>query len=257
MATQTVLVKTVPIWMDIEGYVVRDYGSAPTPSAGRTVIQSEKYGRHVEGRSGRVVQVEQSAQSPIWRQAAKMIRDLDGLAAFMSEFGWIGRTWTRGAVNSRNAEVCRFPEGTQHSKKFGLLYMQLKEPQNAAAALLGDIVESIQRMASCVDRMDRDGFLALSGGALTNEAEISPSTSIAPWTIRLPSLMALLRYQMWAEFGADDSHPPSVSGFRNCVNCGRAMSIGGKRGATYRTDAKFCSESCRVAHHQRKKRARR
>lgn len=253
-AAQPVLVKTMPIWIDVEGYVVRDYGPYPPHLAERTVVSFGKAGRHIEGRSGRVVQIEQSAHSPIWRQAAKQVTDLEGLAAFMSEFGWIGRSWAKGAAIPRNAEVRRFPDDAQQRRKFGPIYVQLKEPQSASEVHLAGIVEAIQDMANCVDCLDRDGFLALTGGALTAEAEIAPSASIAPWTIRLPSLMALLRYQMWAEFGADASQTPAVSGFRSCVNCGRSMPIGGRRGATYRVDAKYCSDSCRVAYHQRKKR---
>jgi ribosomal protein L24E len=112
--------------------------------------------------------------------------------------------------------------------------------------IIDEHLQGIKRLAEYVEAGDREGFsLVLNGNRLLDRANIAIDISQpeSPLIVEAPSLLRFMVVEMWNEFGGER---PAKLGFRTCSHCGRQFQIGGRRGTkTLRTDARFCSNSCR------------
>lgn len=219
-------------WRDVDGYVARDYG--PRPTEDRTFLRPS--GEQIEGRSGIVECFWHEAHKGqrLWREVSR-IDNLEGLTRFMDRHGPLSE------VSPERGEDIGWPRA------------RLPEPQSFSGLGEMGLVAQLSDLAATVDALDRQGFIDKLAFTPLGSPRIYPRGTGAPWTLQFPSLFELLKYEMLCEFGDEELARPAHLSMRPCANCGKTIATGGRRGATRRADAKFCSDSCRVAAHNRNK----
>jgi hypothetical protein len=166
-------------------------------------------------------------RSPLWREASKMINDLDGLAKFMTRYGPLDPTGQYGRTGP----------------------LQKHNITEDDAAVL---VKTIRELSSAADMTDADGrasakaMLAETSGRFRNaELTLQADGSVS---VEVPSLLAFLKWEMLSQIGRGQT-------IRTCPICSRPVAVGGRRKVTRRVDAKYCSRSCKTRASQLKKRA--
>ncbi|QND60323.1 zinc-finger domain-containing protein [Mesorhizobium huakuii] len=244
MTAKQATVRTVQLWRDTAGYEIKDYGHPPSDMA-----SLGPSGRCIEGRSAKVVPVvygiAPGKTGEAWRRASRKLRrvkSLDDLCRFMTEFGPIDQAAGMLPIGAFFNPSC----GSDHAGHVELPHAQ-SLPQVFADGYIRDIAALVDYSASD----DSEGFLSAISGTLATRAVLRPMSG-ALWVTELPSILALLKYDMWCSFGEGRSVP---SARRLCANCGTTMHVGDarKRGGKPVT-ARFCSNKCRVGSHLRQKR---
>jgi hypothetical protein len=173
----------------------------------------------IVGKSGEVEAVRYKTGSnrvPIWPKLRKL-SDPDDIARFMSNWGEIDRS------------------------------MWMRSQYVASADLLLDRVRGLKYLVAFVESNDMDGFLAalrdriVFHGTLRREAD-GPAGGLVGEAANLAQFLVL---EMWLDFGGDR---PSRGGMKACGWCTQPFRAGGRRKSTgLRSDAVYCSKSCRNA----------
>ncbi|MBI3702729.1 MAG: hypothetical protein HY244_02475 [Rhizobiales bacterium] len=203
---------------DLAGYEVRDYGN-PAPVPGASLLAGPPSGIHIVGKSGTNETVTISTAQNLRRwEKVRRINSPEEIVEFMNAWGQISR-WL----------------GDDGSKPYSEAYI-LIEPH----------LQSIKQLASYVEGGDKRNFyLSLTGNRLLDRAIIAVDVNEpdSAFIVEAPSLLRFMIVEMWNEFGGER---PADFGFRICPHCGTQFQVGGRRDTkTRRTDARFCSDSCR------------
>lgn len=205
----------VTVIRDIDGYQVVDYGPE---RPGRTLLGAPPSGIHIVGVSGRNESVTYSLDQNLrlWKKIVAA-EDVDGVAAFMSRWG----------------SLDIFHTVTEPKNRFDTAYI-----------LLEPLIQGLQYLAKKVEAFDPEGFsMSLRENAVFH-GKIAVDVATPGLLIFLDarSFYQFLIFEMWNEFGGER---PAHQAIRRCSYCSRTFRVGGRRSNTRRTDAKYCSDSCR------------